>query len=128
MIPGKKPFAQVYPEPKTREWEEMVADQAQRQITLIPVSGDTDFILPITGRVLLTARFNLRKPVSYPASVVHVVKKPDLDNLLKSLLDGLVKGRILEDDNVVTDISTSKRYVEPGHPEGVELDITAFSG
>jgi Holliday junction resolvase RusA-like endonuclease len=77
-------------------------------------------------RVLLTLRFNLPKPKSYPKRVVHHLKKPDIDNYAKALIDGLVKGRIIEDDGLVTDLTIQKRYLEPGHPEGVEVDLTAL--
>lgn len=74
--------------------------------------------------MLVVMRFNLPKPASYPASLVQHTKKPDLDNLVKSVLDGLVKGQILEDDKYITDLTISKRYTEPGHPVGVEVEIT----
>ena len=127
---GGKPFVQIYPEAKTRDWEEQIADQIQRQIARIPVEatsdGDRDFHLPFEGRVLISMRFNLHKPVSYGKDVVHHLRKPDLDNLVKSVLDGLVKGRLIKDDNIVTDLTAYKRYVSDGHPEGVEIDLTAI--
>lgn len=124
---GKKPFVQMYPDPQSAAWEENAVDILQRQIARIPVAGDgEDFILPFQGRVILSLRFNIRKPISYSASVVHVTRKPDVDNLAKAVLDAMVKARILQDDNLVTDLSVSKRYVEPGHPEGIEIDLTAF--
>ena len=120
----------MYPDNQSRDWEDDAVDQLQQQVgriavTEVPGQGN-DFELPFESRVLLTLRFNIRKPVSYPASVVNMVRKPDLDNLAKAVLDALVKARILADDNIVTDLSLSKRYVEPGHPEGVEIDLTAL--
>jgi Holliday junction resolvase RusA-like endonuclease len=127
---GKKPFVQMYPDNQSRDWADEAVDILQRQIarievTEIPGQGN-DFTLPFTGRVMLTMRFNIKKPISYPANVVNMVRKPDLDNLAKAVLDAMVKARIIEDDNLVTDLSLSKRYVEPGHPEGCEIDLTAF--
>lgn len=127
MPRGKKPFVQFYTEKKSADWERTVADQARAQVLSATVEGDgADFVLPLTGRVLMTVRFNLAKPKSYPKSVVHHTKKPDIDNLEKAILDGLVQGRIIEDDGLVTDSVTMKRYVEPGHPEGVEIDLTVL--
>lgn len=125
---GAKPFPQMYPDPRSAQWEEWVADQAVDQLIQVPTQGDgDDFTLPLRDmRVLLTLRFNLPKPKSYPKRVVHHIKKPDIDNYAKALIDGLVKGRIIEDDGLITDLTIQKRYLEPGHPEGVEVDLTAL--
>lgn len=124
---GRKPFVQTYSDGKSRDYEQMVADVAVHQVRTVPVDGDgQDFTLPFTGRVLVTLRLNMPKPVSYPKSVVHHTKKPDVDNLAKAVLDGLVHGGVLKDDGLVTDLTTFKRYVEDGHPEGVEIDLTVI--
>jgi len=118
---------QTYPEAKTVNWEDRVAGQAIAQIAGVTVLGTgVDFVLPFAGRVLISLRFNLHKPVSYSSAVVDHLKRPDVDNLAKAVLDGLQKGRIMIEDNLVTDLSVRKRYVSPGHPEGVEIDLTAF--
>lgn len=121
--PGKKAFAQWYTPKKTVDWEEHVGEQARAQL----LSLTEDFTLPQKDcRVIMQIRFNVRKPKSYPASVRWPVKKPDLDNLVKAVLDGMVNGRIIEDDNCITDLQTMKRYAEPGHPVGVEVDVTCL--
>lgn len=126
--PGRKPIPQMYPDPRSAKWEEFVAETAVNQLLATPTTGKgEDFTLPLRDcRVLVTLRFNLPKPASYPKRVVHHTKKPDVDNLAKAILDGLVRGRVMEDDGLVTDLVTQKRYVEPGHPEGVEIDLTAL--
>lgn len=122
---GGKPIVQFYPHQATVDWEDRVADMAQLQLRGLEVQGDgRDFTLPLDGRVLLTIRYNLAKPASYPKRIVYPTKKPDLDNLNKALVDGLVKGRIIVDDAKVTDQTELKRYAGPGHPEGVEVDLT----
>jgi Holliday junction resolvase RusA-like endonuclease len=125
---GAKPRPQMYADPRSAKWEEYVAEQALDQLTHTPTTGEgEDFIFPLTDmRVLITMRFNLPKPKSYPARVVHHTKKPDIDNYGKAILDGLVKARILADDGMVTDQLSLKRYLEPGHPEGVEIDLAAI--
>ena len=121
---GGKPWVQFYEEKKSSDWQEQVAVQTRAQIPKIEVHGDGDFTLPAEGRVLMGIRFNLEKPKSYPASVIHHTRKPDVDNLAKAVMDGLVKGRILKDDNMVTDLTVYKRYATPDHPPGVEIDLT----
>lgn len=123
---GGKPFVQFYEEKPAQLWQEQVAVQARAQIPKIQVHGDGDFTLPARGRVLMAIRFNLDKPKSYSKSVVHHIKKPDVDNLAKAVMDGLVKGRIIEDDNLVTDLTVYKRYSDLEHPLGVEIDLTVI--
>lgn len=125
--PGKRPFPQLYTPEKTAAWEAHVAADALEQLRSVEVDGDEDFTLPIKDcRILMDIRFNLRKPPSYPKSMVHAVKKPDLDNLVKAILDGMVQGRIIEDDNCITDLQTRKRYADAEHPPGVEVELTCL--
>ena len=125
---GGRPFPQFYTPAMTAAWEDHVGESARNQLLGLEAEGDgEDFTLPLNGyRFLTVMRFNLVKPKSYPKRIVHHTKKPDRDNLEKAVLDGLVKGRILGDDNAVTDSLSFKRYEEPGHPAGVEIDLTAI--
>ena len=125
---GRKPVPQMYADPRSAKWEDYVAEQVIDQLTTTPTEGEgQDFVLPLQDmRVLMTLRFNLNKPKSYPARVVHHTKRPDIDNYSKAVIDGLVKARILKDDGMITDLGIQKRYVEPGHPYGVEIDLTAL--
>lgn len=128
VITGKtgKPFPSFYTPKKTAMWEKHVAETARTQAITVDVVGD-DFILPFENvRVMAQIRFNLRKPPSYPKSVVHATKKPDLDNLVKAILDGLVLGRVLGDDNCVVALNTSKHYADIDHPPGVEIELTCL--
>lgn len=124
---GGRPFAQTYTPEKTKAWEDHVATTSKAQLLKVELEGDGDFVLPIREmRVLAHVRFNLRKPVSYPKSIVHATRKPDLDNLVKGVLDGLVMGGVLDDDNCITDIQMMKRYAEADHPPGVEIELTCL--
>jgi Holliday junction resolvase RusA-like endonuclease len=51
-------------------------------------------------------------------------KMPDLDNLIKSILDGLQKGRAIVDDVQVAELNAC-RMIETKHPR-VELRIVAL--
>lgn len=118
----------MYADPRSAKYEEYVGLIAKRQVVSVEVRGDgPDFVLPLRDcRVLLTVRFNLVKPAGYPKRVVDHTKRPDVDNYGKAILDGLVQGGIIKDDGLVTDLTLMKRYLEPGHPEGVEIDLTAI--
>lgn len=129
MIPknGKAPWVQFYGQDETKKWEEQVGWHALHQLRSIKLDADEDFTLPIQGcRIIAQLRFNFDKPKSYPKSVVHHVRRPDLDNLSKALLDGLVVARVLEDDGFVTDLTQLKRYADAEHPAGVEVELTCL--
>lgn len=123
---GGKPWVQNYTDAKTVAWEEKVATEARAQIASVETPDGGDFTLPFTGRIMIALRFNLHRPVSYPKSIEHHLKRPDVDNLAKAVLDGLQNAQIMTEDNLVTDLTIAKRYESDGHPEGVEIDITAF--
>lgn len=125
---GGRPFPQFYTPKETADWEAHVGAQALVRLRAAEVQGDRDFTLPIRDcRILASFRFNLRKPKSYPKNVVHHVTKPDVDNLAKAILDALVLGQVLGDDNCVTDLSIMKRYADFEHPIGVEVDLVCIS-
>jgi len=129
VIPkGGRPFVQFYEEKKSAEWTEHVAEEAKGQVKKIPVAGQgQDFVLPLQEcRVIITIRYNLTKPKSYPKRIIWPTKKPDSDNLEKAVLDGLVQGRIIADDALVTDTYHYKRYADEQHPAGIEIDLTAI--
>lgn len=124
---GGKSRPQLYNPERTTRWEEWVGEQALEQLRQVHLDGDEDFTLPIReSRVLASFRYNLRKPSSYPKSVTHMVRKPDLDNVSKSLLDGLVKAGVLADDAMVSDQYHCKRYASAGHPPGVECELVSL--
>lgn len=125
---GGKPIPQLYTPATTKKWEEHIAASARAQLIAVEVEGDTDFTMPIRQmRVMARIRFNIEKPVSYPKRIVHATKKPDLDNLVKAVLDGLVNGKVIDDDACITDMSVSKRYADPlNHPPGVEIELTCL--
>ncbi len=69
---------------------------------------------PLEGPVAVEATFLVPRP-RRPAGALPA-RRPDLDKLLRALLDGLVAGRAISDDSQVTDVWCRKRYAE-GPPE-----------
>lgn len=120
-------FVQTYTPKNTQEWEREIGEQVGIILARLRSKGALDGIdLPLSGRVMLNLRFNLRKPKSAPKKLRFQMKKPDLDNLDKSLIDALSSIQLLKDDNIVTDISTCKRFATDDHPEGVEVELTGW--
>lgn len=119
---GAKPFVTFYTDEATQKWEAWVVHEVDKQLRQL------DCVLPLTGRTLVTLRFNLERPKSIPITVKFPVKnRTDVDNLAKAVLDALQNCHVLSNDCIVTDLAISKRYADSEHPEGVEIDITGLS-
>jgi crossover junction endodeoxyribonuclease RusA len=80
---------------------------------------------PFTGPVDVDITFRLPRPRSAPKSRTYPDRKPDLDKLIRSTLDGLVESGVIEDDARVVYVSAGKLYAEPGKPTGALITITA---
>ncbi len=106
-------FARAYTPEKTKRFETMVADQARASV------GPVD---PYTGPVEVEAHFAVPIPKSWPkrdklaavAGTIRPAGKPDIDNYLKSLADGM-NGIVYVDDSQIVSARITKRYgEEPG--------------
>ena len=127
--PGAKAFAQIYTPHDTVGWEDMVIVQVRQQLTglLLDHPELAQVELPLSGPAMLFMRFNLPRPKSLPKKVRYPMKsKTDWDNLAKSVQDALQAGGLIENDCMVIDGAASKRFAEPGHPIGVEIDLTVL--
>lgn len=67
----------------------------------------------ITGPVRLRVRFFLPRPTGMKTAGEHDVpheKKPDVDNLLKAVMDAMTEARVWKDDALVYAIEVEKWY------------------
>lgn len=78
---------------------------------------------PIDGPVAVEIDFHLPRPKSLPKRVIWMVKKPDLDKLVRSTLDAL-SGIAYIDDNRVTRIVADKHYAASPEDAGATITIT----
>jgi len=67
----------------------------------------------------LSVVFYMPRPKSLPKKVTEHTKKPDLDNLLKTLMDGL-SGYLFYSDAEVVQVNAEKRY---GSPPRIALEV-----
>ena len=67
------------------------------------------------GQAVIEGKFELKIRVRRPDN-----RRRDLDNLLKALSDGLVKGGVIEDDHLCEGIDI--RWIDVGDP--CEIEIT----
>jgi Holliday junction resolvase RusA-like endonuclease len=99
--------AVVYTKKKDRAWKETVKQQVIEAVERRGLS-------PWLGALKLDLVFYLARPVSLPKRVYHHIKKPDCDNLAKTVKDAL-KGLIYKDDSQVVLLAVRKLYDErPG--------------
>lgn len=78
---------------------------------------------PIDGPVMVEVEFILPRPKSLPKRITDMIRKPDLDKLIRSTLDAL-SGIAYVDDNRVNLIVASKHYQTPGEDAGAHITIT----
>ncbi|MDD5511327.1 MAG: RusA family crossover junction endodeoxyribonuclease [Dehalococcoidales bacterium] len=77
------------------------------------------------GVYAVKAVFYLRRPKSLPKKVRRHYKRPDLDKLVRALLDALT-GVLIPDDSHVFQVEAEKRYAEADQPPGVEVWIGKY--
>lgn len=112
--PGMKYPVVTNDNTKTKPWADMVRLTAQQYA---PKGG------PWPGAVELGLCFSLVRPKSLPKRVIHHLKKPDLDKLIRTIKDSL-KGVIYSDDSQVVDVRASKVYATPDFPPCVLVTLT----
>ena len=100
--------------PRTKDWEMRVAHECQAALGDWPSCYD--------GAVIIECDFRLPRPKSLPKKVLHHIKKPDLDKLMRAVLDGLT-GIALKDDSQVVRLIGGKRYADDQVPMGVHIEV-----
>lgn len=113
MRPGMKYPVVTADNTKSKPWASTITTMAQQHA---PPGG------PWEGPVDLVVWFTLPRPKSLPKKVVHPVKKPDLDKLLRNLKDAL-KGVIYCDDSQVVHAETRKSYANAMVSPGVRVRL-----
>lgn len=105
-------YGQAYVPAKTAKFEKQVA-LLVRHVKPLPL---------FKGPLILTAKFILKPPVKWKRDRPCV--RPDLDNYLKALKDGLV-GVLYEDDSQVCEYGagTGKFYDMQGGPPRILLTL-----
>lgn len=101
----------AYDPPKSKKYKDLVKLWATCQLKKVDgfkmftgaVCVDITFFLPIRPSWPKQKRLNAEYGVMRP------IKKPDIDNLYKGLIDALT-GIAWKDDSIITDVSMKKRY------------------
>lgn len=126
IVPGKpvgkgrprfvKASGRSYTPPATVAYEQAVAIAGRfaRQ--------DAKFTEPLSGPLVLwvTAVFPRPKRLMRkkdPAERMPHISSPDLDNIVKAIGDGLIKGGVIADDRLICSVHAIKLYTAKEHDE-----------
>ena len=95
------PFVGTYDPKESRQYKDNVSAQLVAQSPAM-----------LDGAINMTVAFYLPRPKTLPKKVVHHVKKPDVDNLIKGVMDSC-KGILWHDDTQVVLLTCAKHYGDP---------------
>lgn len=118
---GKRPFVQVYTPKETRDYELKVAARAKRawgeaEPSMRPIE------LQVTVFVEIPTSWPKWKQEAATRGEILPTGTPDLDNVVKSLQDGM-NGVIYRDDGQVATVDAVKLYAPQGVAGYVEVAI-----
>lgn len=66
--------------------------------------------MPITSGLSVSIVFHMPRPKSVAKSEIWHIKRPDIDNLIKAVLDAVNDTKIWEDDSQIYEIKSKKVY------------------
>jgi len=87
---------------------------------------------PYAAEVRLELAFCFPRPMGHfgkrglrPSAPLWMFRRPDLDKLVRAVLDALTDAGVLRDDAQVNEIHAQKRYCRDGEPPGVSVAVIA---
>jgi len=104
---------------KVKPWREAVRQEALA--TGAPMVAGPVFV-QLTFRFIRPKGHHNAKGMIKPSAPIDHVKRPDLDKLVRSTLDGLT-GALFTDDSQVAFMVASKEYAAPGQREGATIEV-----
>lgn len=78
---------------------------------------------PLDEPVVVVLEFFLPRPKSAPRRVAVPAKKPDIDKLVRAVLDGLTDAQVIADDARVVTLSAHKFFADAKHPMGARIHV-----
>ena len=120
---GKGGFVKTYTPKKTSDWESLVREHA------VKAMGSSE---PLDRAVALSVRFWLPIPASWSKKLTEAaktgaikhLKKPDVDNFAKAVMDAC-NGVLYVDDSQVVDLHVSKAYSDWPRVEVTLIEMLA---
>lgn len=102
----------AYTPKRTKDYENALKSLIKEQNIEGPIEVTLNAIFPRPQRLM---------PKKYPDGLIKHTKRPDLDNIIKAVLDALNK--TLQDDAQVCTIHAYKYYAERNHPPRTEITV-----
>lgn len=95
-----------------------------RERVALAAHGAMNHTAPQSGAISVVMQFVLPRPKSAPKTKpVLATKRPDIDKLVRAVLDALTNV-CFRDDSQVTTIHAVKRVARADEPSGVDIEIT----
>lgn len=104
---------------KVKPWREAVRQEALA--TGAPMTDQPVFVRLMFTFIRPKGHLNA-KGLLKPSAPIDHSKRPDLDKLCRSTLDGLT-GALFADDSQVAFMVASKEYASPGQREGATIEV-----
>lgn len=108
---------------KTREYEALVKDVYMS--TCGQYLGNSALVCYINLFFQIPKSYSKSKIISIATGHLHHTKKPDVDNCVKAILDGL-NGLAYKDDSQIIEIRARKHYADGGEPRAEVTIEEAF--
>ena len=99
----------TYTPPETKEYENLVAKSFVEQCNSPPFEADVPLWFMITAKFQIPKSYTKRQRQAIEEGQIYPLKKPDLDNICKIVMDGL-NGIAYEDDSQIAGIVAHKVY------------------
>lgn len=116
-------FARMYTPEKTANYESLIALAAQEAMDGNPlIAGPAD--VEISMFLPVPTSWSKKKQAAALLGQVYPTKKPDADNVIKAIFDG-INGVVWVDDVQACDIVVRKRYADK---PGVEVTVREIAG
>ena len=97
-----------------REYIKQLLDKKPSKPYDKPLSIVVQFVMPYPKKYYRSGKYSNILKINAPR--IHSIK-PDIDNMLKLLLDVLQDAEYIKDDSLITNIFASKRYGKDPHTE-----------
>lgn len=113
----------VHTDAKTESYEGLVKFKARAAMrSAAPYAGPVRLVIYIG--LPIPASWSQKRQSAAAAGLIGATKKPDADNVVKALKDGM-NGVVYVDDGQVVDLIVSKRYTRTpcARVEAIELDL-----
>lgn len=114
-------FVRVHDPQKSSNYKKLVRSVAQRQVSE-PIDKPISLLIDVYRSI--PQSFSKKKHLEAVEGRLRPITKPDIDNYIKGILDGL-NGVVWVDDNRIISLTVNKYYSEQPR---VEVEIIKGSG